>query len=117
MSLRLKQLSGRDVAAALVQLGFEVVVTRGRHCKLRRTLPSGERQTMTIPLHSSLAPGTLHAIFRQAARFIPETDLQSHFYSGGPSKRVPEAKRQQPAPRRHGQRTADGRRGRKPRGP
>jgi predicted RNA binding protein YcfA (HicA-like mRNA interferase family) len=81
MSRRLKQLSGRDVAAILVRFGFDVVATRGSLCKLRRTLPSGERQTITIPLHVSLATGTLHAIYRQAARFVAEKDLQPHFYS------------------------------------
>src|SRR6516164_11836479 len=82
MSLRLKTLSGRDVAAIFVQLGFHVVATRGSHCKLRRTLPSGEWRTLTIPLHASLATGTLHAIYRQASRFIAAEDLQPHFYSG-----------------------------------
>jgi len=86
MSLRLKQLSGRDVAAALVQFAFEVVATRGSHCKLRRTLPSGERQTLTIPLHASLAVGTLQAIYRHASRFIPEAELQPHFYTGTRAK-------------------------------
>ena len=86
MSLRLKQLSSRDGAAVLVRFGFDVVGTRGSHCKMRRTLPAGERQTLTIPLHASLAPGTLHAIYRQACRFVPEADLQPHFYSGAASK-------------------------------
>jgi predicted RNA binding protein YcfA (HicA-like mRNA interferase family) len=93
MSLRLKQLSGRNVAAALVGFGFEVVATRGSHCKLRRTLPSGERQTLTIPLHSSLAVGTLQAIYRQATRFIPEADLQPHFYTGDRPKPTPDPER------------------------
>ena len=84
MPRRLEQLSGRDVAAALVQFGFEVVATRGSHSKLRRTLPTGERQTLTIPLHQKLVTGTLHAIYRQACRYVPETDLQPHFYSGSP---------------------------------
>jgi predicted RNA binding protein YcfA (HicA-like mRNA interferase family) len=92
MTLRLRQLPGRDVAAILVRLGFEVVATRGRHCKLRRTLPAGERQTVTIPLHASLAPGTLHAIYRHAVRFIPEADLQSHFYSGQQSQQRADGK-------------------------
>src|SRR5262249_41257411 len=82
MSQRLKTLSGRDVAAIFVRLGFQVVTTRGSHCKLRRTLRSGERQTLTIPLHASLATGTLHAIYRQASRFIAAGDLEAHFYSG-----------------------------------
>ncbi|MBI3046880.1 MAG: type II toxin-antitoxin system HicA family toxin [Acidobacteria bacterium] len=97
MPLRLRRLSGREVAAALVQCGFEVVATRGSHCKLRRTLSSGERQTLTIPLHSVLATGTLHAIYRQACRFVPETELRSHFYSGAPEPGESEG-RTQPQP-------------------
>lgn len=111
MSLRLRQLSGRDIAATLVRFGFEVVATRGSHCKLRRTLPSGERQTLTIPLHSSLGPGTLHAIYRQACRFVPETSLQPHFYSGHVSKRAPAPERREPE--QASQRGKGKRRGRK----
>lgn len=107
MSLRLRQLSGRDVAAVFVQFGFDVVATRGSHCKMRRTLPSGERQTMTLPLHASLATGTLHAIYRQARRFVPETDLQSHFYSGAPSRPIPGRDGPEVKPRRGGKRTTD----------
>jgi predicted RNA binding protein YcfA (HicA-like mRNA interferase family) len=82
MSTRLKRLSGRDVAALLVKLGFDVVNTRGSHAKLRRTLPTGTTQILTIPLHRTLAPGTLHAIYRQASRFVPESDLRPHFFTG-----------------------------------
>jgi predicted RNA binding protein YcfA (HicA-like mRNA interferase family) len=81
MAPRLKRLSGRDAASILTRFGFEVVGTRGSHCKLRRVLPSGERQTLTIPLHSSLAQGTLLAIYRQACRFILESELRRFFYS------------------------------------
>ena len=102
MSLRLKQLSGRDVAAIFVRLGFQVVATRGSHCKLRRSLPSGERQTLTIPLHASLATGTLHAIYRQACRFIAAKDLQPHFYSGETSDPSPERGSPESAPTRTG---------------
>jgi predicted RNA binding protein YcfA (HicA-like mRNA interferase family) len=94
--MRLKPLSGRDVVAALAGFGFVVVGARGSHCKLRRTLPSGHQQTLTIPLHRSLASGTLHAIYRQASRFVPEAELQAHFYSGDPvpatSKALPGGK-------------------------
>jgi len=41
----------------------------------------GEKQTLTIQLHAELDPGTVRAIMRQAARYIPETELQPHFYS------------------------------------
>lgn len=96
--MRLRPLSGRDVAAVLGKFGFEVVASRGSHCKLRRTLSSGQRQTLTIPLHRSLAAGTLQAIYRQAARFVAETDLQSHFYSGEPASPAPDVKRPATAP-------------------
>jgi len=76
----IRQLSGRDVLRALGSFGFQVAGMRGSHAKLRRLLASGERQTLTIPLHRNLDRGTLHAIFRQAARFIPEEDLRPWFF-------------------------------------
>jgi predicted RNA binding protein YcfA (HicA-like mRNA interferase family) len=77
----LRQLSGRDVLRALGSFGFQVVSIRGSHAKLRRLLTSRERQTLTIPLHKNLDPGTLHAIFRQAMRYIPELDLRPWFFT------------------------------------
>jgi len=77
----LRQLSARDVLRALGSFGFQVVSIRGSHAKLRRVLATGDRQTLTIPLHKNLAPGTLHAIFRQALRYIPESDLKPWFFS------------------------------------
>jgi predicted RNA binding protein YcfA (HicA-like mRNA interferase family) len=61
--------------------GFEVVNTRGSHAKLRRVAADGQRQTLTIPLHDQLAPGTLHAIYRQALRFIAAGELRSRFFT------------------------------------
>ena len=78
---RLRQLSARDVLRALGSFGFQVVSMRGSHAKLRRVLTTGEKQTLTIPLHKDLAPGTLHAIFRQALRYIPEADLRPWFFT------------------------------------
>ena len=66
----------------LVRLGFEVVATRGSDAKLRRAGPGGPSQTLTIPLHRELAPGTLRAIFRQACRFVPEGEVRPMFFSG-----------------------------------
>ncbi|MFD1830408.1 type II toxin-antitoxin system HicA family toxin [Streptomyces desertarenae] len=54
-------LSGAAVAEALERGGFEHISTRGSHAKYR----SGER-TVIVPLHRSLAPGTLRSILRQA---------------------------------------------------
>lgn len=80
MSPRLRRLSARDLLAAFGRFEFVVVATRGSHAKLRRLAPDGTRQTLTIPLHRELAPGTLHAIFRQGSRFIPPEDLKSIFF-------------------------------------
>ena len=81
MTAKVRQLSGRDVASVLRTFGFEVVSTRGSHAKLRRVLPDGTRQALTIPLHDSLAIGTTRALFRQAARYISEGQLRPFFFT------------------------------------
>jgi predicted RNA binding protein YcfA (HicA-like mRNA interferase family) len=57
-----------------------VVATRGSHAKLRRVNEEGHRETLTLPLHKELDLGTIQAIFRQAARFIPASELRKRFY-------------------------------------
>ncbi len=79
--LRLRRLTTRQLLRAVRDFGFQVIATRGSHAKLVRVLPSGERQVLTVPLHSQLAPGTLRPIFRQAVRFIPESELRSKFFT------------------------------------
>jgi predicted RNA binding protein YcfA (HicA-like mRNA interferase family) len=64
-------LSGAVVVKALERGGFEHISTRGSHAKYR----SGER-TVIVPLHRSLAPGTLRSILRQADWTID--DLNEH---------------------------------------
>jgi predicted RNA binding protein YcfA (HicA-like mRNA interferase family) len=81
MATRLRRLSARDVLAVLKNFGFEVVATRGSHAKLRRVTENGPTQTLTLPLHKDLDLGTIRAIYRQATRFIPETELRTWFYS------------------------------------
>jgi predicted RNA binding protein YcfA (HicA-like mRNA interferase family) len=80
MATRLRRLSARDVLAALKDFGFEVVATRGSHAKLRRIAENGQTQRLTLPLHKDLDLGTIPAIYRQATRFIPETELRTRFY-------------------------------------
>ena len=80
MATRLRRLSARDVLAVLKNCGFEVVATRGSHAKLRRVTEDGLTQTLTLPLHKDLDLGTIRAIYRQATRFIPETELRTWFY-------------------------------------
>lgn len=76
----LRRLSGREVVAAFAKFGFSLVNIRGSHAKVSRTVKSGEKQTLTIPLHKELAAGMLRAIFRQACNFIPEEDLRPWFF-------------------------------------
>ncbi len=76
----LRRMSGRDVLAVFQMLGFEVQSQKGSHVKLRRVGPNGERQTLTIPNHSELDTGTLHAIVRQAARYVSTDELNRSFY-------------------------------------
>jgi hypothetical protein len=44
-------------------------------------LLSGDRQTLTIAAHKQVDKGTLQAIFRQALRDIPESEMTRHFYA------------------------------------
>jgi len=78
---KLKRLSGEEVIRTCLLLGFEQVGQRGSHVKLRRLSPDGSRQTLTIPLHTELDPGTLRAIYRQALRYVPEGELRPYFYT------------------------------------
>jgi predicted RNA binding protein YcfA (HicA-like mRNA interferase family) len=78
---RLRPLSANEVLRIFGRFGFNVSKIRVSHAKLRRVQPNGDTQTLTIPLHKTLAPGTLHAIFRQALRYIPERDLKPWFFS------------------------------------
>ncbi len=78
---RLRVLSGRQVVRILHRFGFRVVAVRGSHAKLHQEVASGAHQTLTLPLHDTLAPGTVLAIYRQAVRLVPESDLRPHFYT------------------------------------
>ena len=82
MTPRLKTQSGRDVVRALRQAGFEVERTRGSHATLSRRASTGEKQILTVPLYKELAPGTLHAIYRQALKFVPPSRLRRYGEAG-----------------------------------
>jgi predicted RNA binding protein YcfA (HicA-like mRNA interferase family) len=78
---RLRVLSGREVLKILGEFGFQVFAQRGSHIKLRRIVPVGRTQTITVPDHSQIDRGTLHAIYRQACRYIPEPELRKKFFT------------------------------------
>jgi predicted RNA binding protein YcfA (HicA-like mRNA interferase family) len=78
---RLRVLCGREVLKILDEFGFQSFAQRGSHIKLRRILSGGRTQTLTVPNHDEIDRGTLHAIYRQASRFIPEPELRSKFFT------------------------------------
>jgi predicted RNA binding protein YcfA (HicA-like mRNA interferase family) len=76
-----RKLSGDEIVAILARFGFSVHSQRGSHVKLRRITSEGIKQTLTIPRHRELDPGTVRAIVRQASRYIPEDQLLTLFFS------------------------------------
>jgi predicted RNA binding protein YcfA (HicA-like mRNA interferase family) len=62
---RLPSLSGRDLVRALKRAGFEEVRQRGSHVALCKRTPKRTYKVI-VPLHSSLARGTLFDILKQA---------------------------------------------------
>jgi predicted RNA binding protein YcfA (HicA-like mRNA interferase family) len=77
---KLKVLSGNDVLRILNGFGFVPAAQRGSHVKVRRVLPSGARQSLTVPQHRELDRGPLMAIYRHVLKFVPEQVLQEHFF-------------------------------------
>ena len=78
---KMRTLSGTEVVAIFGEFGFRPVSQRGSHLKLRRVLEDGSTQTLTVPNHKEIDRGTLQAIFRQASRFIPESELHRVFFT------------------------------------
>ena len=78
---KLRVLSGCEVLKILGEFGFRDSAQRGSHIKLRRVLSNGRAQTLTVPNHNEIDRGTLHGIYRQASRFIPESELRSKFFT------------------------------------
>jgi predicted RNA binding protein YcfA (HicA-like mRNA interferase family) len=78
---RLRTLSGKELIRIFDEFGFRQFSQKGSHITLRRALTSGKQQTLTIVNHQEVDRGTLHAIYHQALRFIPESELRPHFYA------------------------------------
>ena len=77
---KLRTLTGQDLLRIFAGFGFKLASQRGSHVKLRRIQPGGVQQTLTIVLHDEVDKGTLRAIFRQALRYVPESELRPHFF-------------------------------------
>ena len=61
---KLPVLSGKELIQILERQGFEVVRTKGSHVSLRKETESGVWRTV-VPLHDTLARGTMMDILRQ----------------------------------------------------
>ena len=79
--VRMKRLGARDVLRVLHEFGFEVRSMRGSHAKLARVNSAGDKEILVVPIKRQLTIGTLHAIYRQASRFVPEEDLRARFFA------------------------------------
>ena len=80
MSPKLRRLSGSKVVTILGKFGFSVVSQKASHAKLKRIGPMGDKQILTVPFHEELDIGTVHAVMKQACRFISEDQLRPFFY-------------------------------------
>ena len=77
---KLRVLSGREVLKILRGFGFQEFSQRGSHIKVRRVI-AGQTQTLTVANHDEIDRGTLQAIYRQAGRFVPESELRGEFFT------------------------------------
>ena len=77
---KIKRLSGAEVVDIFANFGFQIQSQKGSHIKLRRQGIAG-KETLTVPNHAELDTGTCKAIFRQASKYIPESELYPYFYS------------------------------------
>lgn len=77
---KLRPLTAKQLLVIFAQFGFAVVSQRGSHIKWVRII-AGHKQTLTLPNHNELDPGTCKAVMRQAGRYIGIDQLYPHFYS------------------------------------
>jgi len=75
-----KRLSGSDIIQIFKQFGFVIENQKGSHVKLVRFEHDG-KQVLLISKHKELKTGAVVGIFRQASRYISESELLEHFYS------------------------------------
>jgi predicted RNA binding protein YcfA (HicA-like mRNA interferase family) len=66
----LPQISGRQLVAALVKVGYVVDRQRGSHIVLRQLAAPHRR--LTVPDHKEIAKGTLRAIIKQTGLTVAE---------------------------------------------
>lgn len=68
---RLPVVSGREAIKALSKVGFIEIRQSGSHIIVQKKIP-GSTNTIPIPNHSELMPGTLRAIIRKSGLSVDE---------------------------------------------
>ncbi len=81
MPNKLKDLSGKEIVKFLEKNGFSVYKIRGSHCKMRRAFLENE-QIIMVPLHNSIAKGTLRDIYNQVLEYLPQVNTRAFFFTG-----------------------------------
>ena len=66
---RLPRVSGREAVAAFERAGFHVRRRRGSHIVM---VKPGFPETLSVPDHRQLRPGTLRALIRKAGLSVEE---------------------------------------------
>ncbi|MDZ7664467.1 MAG: type II toxin-antitoxin system HicA family toxin [Desulfotignum sp.] len=66
----LPRISGREVVAVLVKIGYEKDRQKGSHIVLRQTAHPHRR--LVVPDHKEIAKGTIRAIIKQAGLTVEE---------------------------------------------
>lgn len=66
---RLPRVSGREAVAAFRRAGFDDRRQRGSHIILTKV---GRAETLSVPDHAELAPGTLRALIRKAGLTVEQ---------------------------------------------
>ena len=66
MSRKLPAVSGKRLLALLTSIDYSIVRQRGSHVRLEKATPAGIHK-ITIPLHDTLAKGTLNDILAKVS--------------------------------------------------
>ena len=66
MSLRLPQVSGRQLVRLLESSGYVISRQRGSHFQMRKSFPAGNHN-VTVPNHREVAKGTLGDILQEVS--------------------------------------------------
>ena len=77
---KLKQLSGKEVIKIFESHGFQIKRKVGSHTRLT-LLQGGTSYHITIPTHSSLKKGTLHAIVKDFELCFGKEEVNQYFFN------------------------------------